>query len=98
MKSIIQKEKECFICRENYGVQTITGLHEHHIFEGTGRRKQSEKYGLKVYLCSKHHNMSNNSVHFNKALDLELKQLAQRKFEETHTREEFREHFIKSYL
>jgi hypothetical protein len=99
MKSIIQDKKECFICRNNYDVETTRGLHEHHIFEGTGRRKQSEKYGLKVYLCYRHHNMDSDfGVHYQKALDLELKQLAQRKFEETHTREEFREHFIKSYL
>ena len=99
MKSIIQKEKECFICRVNYDVETTTGLQEHHIFEGTGRRKQSEKYGLKVYLCHRHHvSDPKYAVHYQKQLDLELKQLAQRKFEETHTREEFIEHFIQSYL
>lgn len=100
MKSIIQEKKECFICRMNYNVETISALHEHHIFEGTGRRKQSEKFGLKVWLCVRHHNLYNGSeaVHFNKALDLELKQLAQKKFEETYTRDEFRKHFIKSYL
>lgn len=99
MKSIIQDKKECFVCRMNYDVETTRGLHEHHIFEGTARRKQSEKYGLKVYLCARHHNIGTQySIHFKKELDLQLKQLAQRKFEETHTREEFREHFIKSYL
>ena len=34
-------------------------------------------------------NMSNYGVHFNSELDLHLKQECQRKFEETHTREEF---------
>ena len=34
MKSIIQDKKECFICRVNYDVETTTGLHEYHIFEG----------------------------------------------------------------
>ena len=99
MKSIIQSKKECFICRTNYDVETITGLHEHHIFEGIGRRKQSEKYGLKVWLCHRHHTTDPRySVHYQKALDLDLKKRAQQKFEETHTREEFIEHFIKSYL
>lgn len=99
MKSIIQSKKECFICRKNYDIETTRGLHEHHIFEGTSRKKQSEKYGLKVYLCYRHHNMDSDfGIHYQKALDLELKQLAQRKFEETHTREEFIQHFIKSYL
>ena len=99
MKSIIQDKKECFICRVNYDVETTTGLHEHHIFEGHGRRKQSEKYGLKVYLCHRHHNSDTRfGVHFQKQRDLELKQLAQRKFEETHTREEWMLLMGKNYL
>ena len=99
MKSIIQDQKECFICRVNYDVETIEGLHEHHIFEGTARRKLSAKYGLKVYLCHRHHVTDTRySIHYQKQLDLELKQLAQKKSEETHTREEFIENFIKSYL
>lgn len=99
MKSIIQSKKECFICRVNYDVETTTGLHEHHIFEGTARRKQSEKYGLKVWLCHRHHTTDPRySIHYQEALDLDLKKRAQRKFEETHSREEFIEHFIKSYL
>jgi len=95
MKSIIQSKKECFICRVNYDFETITGLHEHHIFEG----KQSEKYGLKIWLCHRHP-ISNlrYSIHYQNQLDLELKQLTQKKFEKTHSREEFIEHFIKSYL
>lgn len=92
MQSIIQKEKQCYVCR------TIFNLHDHHIFYGTSNRKQSEKYGLKVWLCARHHNMSMDGVHFNKKLDTELKELAQRKFEETHTREEFRAAFGKSWL
>lgn len=92
MQSIIQSKKECYVCRTTYDI------HEHHIFFGTANRKQSEKYGLKVYLCGMDHNMSNRGVHFNKELDLELKQLAQAKFEETHTREEFRAIFGKSWL
>lgn len=92
MKSIIQKNKECYVCRTTYG------LHDHHIFYGTSNRKQSEKYGLKVWLCGADHNLSNRGVHFNKELDLELKQLAQRKFEETHSREEFMREFGRNWL
>ena len=99
MKSIIQDKHECFICRTNYDVETTVGLHDHHIFEGNSRRKQSEKYGLKVYLCHRHHVTDPRySVHYQKQLDLELKQLAQKKFEELHSHEEFIKHFIKSYL
>ena len=92
MQSIIQKEKECYVCRTTYG------LHDHHIFYGSSNRKHSEKYGLKVWLCGYHHNLSNNGVHFNKELDNRIKQTAQAKFEETHTREEFRAIFGKSWL
>lgn len=96
MKSIIQSKKECFICRTNYDVTTTNSLHEHHIFEEVTK---SEKYGLKIWLCYRHHiNDPRYSIHYQKQLDLELKQLAQKKFEESHSRKEFIEHFIKSYL
>ena len=99
MKSIIQDKKECFLCRTNYDVETTNVLHEHHIFEGISRRRLSEKYGLKVYLCPRHHNIGTSySVHFRRELDLSLKRIAQAKFEETHTREEFINLFFKSYL
>ena len=93
MESVIQKEKECYVCGTTYN------LHSHHIWGGTSNRKQSEKYGLKVYLCAHHHNMSNEGVHFNKSLDNHLKALAQRYFEENYgTREDFRQVFGKSIL
>ena len=42
--------------------------------------------------------MSDSGVHFNRALDLALKVECQRKFEETHTREEFMKLIGKNYL
>ena len=95
MKSIIQSKKECFICRVNYDVTTTNELNEHHIFEDTA----SEKYGLKIWLCHRHPTTNPRySIRYQKQLDLELKQLAQKKFEESHSRKEFIEYFIKSYL
>lgn len=92
MKSIIQSKKECFICRTNYDVETINDLQEHHIFEG----KQSEKYGLKIWLCHRHPVTNPRySINYQKQLDFELKQLAQRKFEKLHSRKEFIKYFIK---
>jgi hypothetical protein len=73
MKSILQKTKRCLVCH------TEQNLHLHHVYEGTGRRKISDKYGLTVWLCAKHHNMSDEGVHFNRELDLALKQAAQKK-------------------
>lgn len=92
MDSIVQKNRECLVCKD------INNLHLHHCIYGTANRKNSDKYGLTVWLCYRHHNGSNYSVHFNKTLDLKVKQLAQEAFEKTHTREEFRAIFGKSWL
>lgn len=92
MESIIQKEKQCLVCGTTYN------LHSHHCIYGTANRKQSEKYGLKVWLCQEHHT-GNEGVHFNKEFDTYLKKLAQVHFEKTHgNREDFRRIFGKSYL
>lgn len=50
-KSILQKDKECYLCRRFYNLRTVRGLEEHHILFGRGRRELSEQYGLKVWLC-----------------------------------------------
>ena len=47
-KSILQKNKECYLCRRFYNLRTVRGLEEHHILYGRGRRELSERYGLKV--------------------------------------------------
>lgn len=91
MDSILQANKECYVCR------TTLNLHSHHIFFGSNR-KHSEKYGLKVWLCAAHHNMSNAGVHFNRPLDLKIKQAAQAEFEKQHDRKEFMRIFGKSWL
>lgn len=94
MKSIIQKHKNhCFICQKQADI-----LEEHHIFYGVNR-KLSEKYGLKVPLCYEHHR-GTNGVHGKngKELNIKLKKIAQRRFEETHTREDFIQNFGKNYL
>lgn len=92
MKSVFQDEAICFVCQRPTNVQ-------HHIFEGTARRSISERYGLKIFLCPPHHNMSDAGVHFNKELDLSLKRMGQ-EYYESHigTREDFIRDFIKSYL
>ena len=98
MKSTIQAKKECFICKTNYDVVTVTELNERLIFNKYPLNKQSEKYGLKIYLCPRHNNFEKYQEKFKEALELSLKQLAQTKFEETHKRIEFIKYFNKSYL
>lgn len=93
MESILQKERRCWFCGTTYN------LHKHHCFFGANR-KNSEKYGFTVYLCAAHHNIGANGqcVHRCREMDLQLKRACQRKFEETHTREEFMRIIGKSYL
>lgn len=90
MKSILQTEKECFVCKTTYG------LEEHHVCFGFAR-KPSEQHGLKVWLCAEHHR-GNTGVHQDRELDLSIKRMAQRRFEENHSRELFIQIFGKSYL
>lgn len=93
MISAIQTERECWLCGRT------DDLHVHHVFFGTANRKKSDKYLYVVYLCAKHHNMSDEGVHFDKDFDLTLKRFAQRHFEAHHgTRDDFRREFGKSWL
>ena len=98
-QSIMQTDRTyCYLCgrRNGYG---LNALEEHHCVEGNGRREKSEEYGLKVYLCGiTCHREGPKSVHKDEAVAKMLKQAAQRKFEETHSREEWIEIFTKSYL
>ena len=68
------------------------------VFYGVAHRKLAEQYGCWVYLCAKHHNASNEGVHFNKALDLKLKQEMQRAFEKEYPQIDFKGVFRKDYL
>lgn len=73
---------------------------EHHVFYGMANRKMSEKYGLKVHLCSRHHRDNYEGVHGqNKGLDQRLKVTGQRAFERTYgSREMFIRIFGKNYI
>lgn len=68
----------------------------HEIFFGP-YRQLSIKYGLQIDLCYEHHR-GMTGPHRNRAVDLKYKRAAQAKFEESHSREEFRRLFVKSYL
>jgi hypothetical protein len=92
MRSIVSNKPECLICKTTYY------LHKHHIIYGAGRRKLSEKYGCWVYLCARHHNMSNEGVHFNAELDRKLKAYTQKRFNEVYPELDFIRIFGKSYL
>ena len=75
--------------------KTTRNLESHHCFGGP-RRKASEKYGLKVWLCHEHHT-GNQGVHFNKEFMDELHEYAQTVFESLYGYEEFMKVFGKNY-
>ena len=53
---------------------------------------------MKLKLCHYCHNEPPNGVHHNRENDLRLKKMAQRKFEETYSREYFMLIFGRNYL
>jgi hypothetical protein len=94
MKSILQSDKECFLC----GSQNW--LEEHHVFGGNPNRKLSEQHGLKVWLCHNCHNEPPNGVHHNAKTNQRLKADAQRAAMIWHgwDKDTFRRIFGKNYL
>ncbi|HIZ48322.1 MAG TPA: hypothetical protein H9810_06380 [Candidatus Gemmiger excrementavium] len=82
-KSIMQDGKYCYICRKEYNINTVSGLEEHHVFGGP-LRPLSEHYGLKVYLCHRHHNEPPLGVHFNATARWRLERDAKRAFDLRH--------------
>ena len=93
-ESIISNERQCVVCGDT------RYLHKHHIFYGTANRKLSEKYGCWCYLCARHHNLSDHSVHADNLLDLKLKKECQEILERelAWTREEVSATFGRSWL
>lgn len=80
----------CFICGNP------KGLEKHHCISGTANRKLADKpeYDLTVWLCHQCH----RDLHDKGFYKRELQQYAQKHFEKTHSREEFRKIFGRSYL
>lgn len=81
MKSIMQeKTGQCYLCMKLHDDYSVKQVQEHHVIFGQGRRRLSEKYGLKVYLCLNHHTEGSEAVHRNAELANKLKILGQRAF------------------
>lgn len=89
--SVICDDRECYFCRKTYN------LHKHHVLNGPDR-KHAEEDGLWVWLCIHHHTTGPSAVHVNHNIDFGLKKTAQRKYEETHTREEWMRRYRRNYL
>lgn len=89
--SILQTHKECYFCGFKADLEC------HHIFAGVANRKISEKYGLKVWLCHRHHT-GVEGAQYDKTRNLMLKQDAQAAFEKTHSHKEWMNLIRKNYL
>lgn len=89
--SILNNLDTCYFCGKP--AQCI-----HEVYYGTANRKISIKNGFCVGLCHGEHNLYTKSVHNDRKMDLELKQLYQKEYEKNHTREEFIKLIGKSYL
>ena len=105
-RSIIQEKKECYICRAFMNLENDMrelpekGLEKHHIMFGfsSHNRKLSEKYGLWVWLCPKHHKWDDISPHKSKITNIATRRIAQRAFELKYSHEKWMELFGKNYI
>ena len=83
-------DRNCHLCGSYSNIQI------HHVY-GNAYRKKSTQYGMVTPLCISCHT-GPDGVHLNHEKNLALKRDFQRKFEETHSRDEFRRIFGKSYI
>ena len=93
MKSIIQSEDECFICRLIYKVET-PATDTHHVLHGTGLRELADEDGLTVRLCRYHHDRLHRKGEFDKSLQIiGQKKYIEKLMSEGLTEDEARERF-----
>lgn len=92
-KSILQSEKKCFI------TGSTENLDLHHIYFGANR-SVSDKNGFWVWLRHDYHiaDSPNKTPHNCRMTDLYLKEMCQREYEKTHSREEFIKLIGRNYL
>ena len=79
----------CFVCGRPFP-------QIHHMMNKSHKAK-AEKYGLILPLCMNHHTGA-EGVHTKPERMLACRQMAQKKFEEEHTRDEWIKEFRKNYL
>lgn len=82
--------RKCHLCG------SYRNIEKHHVYSGPYRKK-SEKHRMTVDLCATCHR-GPQGVHQDAEQNKRLKAGFQGKFEETHSREEFRRIFGKSYI
>ena len=96
MNSIIQNEKECYLCRAVYKVGTPTN-EVHHCLHGS-MRELADEDGLTVHLCRYHHDRLHTKGEFDKSLQIlaqnaYIGKLMSEGMEEGEARQRFRERY-----
>lgn len=89
--------KGCYLCRLLDDDDRPKTTEVHHIYFGPNRNK-SEQYGFTVNLCAQHHREGPAAVHKNAEICRILQRECQRRFEATHSREEFISIIGRNYL
>ena len=100
-KSIMHNKQDgtCYLCILLDGDAGFRpALQEHHAMPGTANRKLSEHYGLKVYLCLRHHTEGPDAVHNNIHNQRLIQRKAQEVFEQKYSHEKWMEVFGRNYL
>lgn len=88
----------CYLCGKlDHDFYPHNFLEVHHIFGGPNRGI-SEENGFKVKLCTYHHRTGPTAVHQKIESMRLLQKDAQRKYEETHTRQQFMKLIGRNYL
>ena len=93
--SILQTEKKCFLT--GYEGQELDC---HHIYHGYGNRRISDENGFWVWIKHDRHiaDSPHKTPHNDIDTDLYLKKICQKKYEETHSREDFMALIGRNYL
>ena len=99
--SIMQRKEDgyCYLCallEDNW--RPCGYREEHHVFFSAHQRQLSEEYGLKVYLCRRHHREGPEAVHQNQQNRRILEAQGQQAFEAKFGHKKFMEIFKKNYL
>lgn len=98
MKSIMQQDDGCcYLCMKLNCDYWPKVTEVHHAIFGTAQRSLSEAYGLKVYLCEKHHRNGPEAVHVNYDHARLIQSDAQEAFEKRFPELDFRAIFGKNY-
>lgn len=100
MKSVMHNKEDgtCYLCMMLHSdYQRRVNLEEHHVFMGPSRRN-SEKYGLKVYLCNQHHTNGKEAVHVSYEVCRILQSAGQQAFMKKYPDKDFMKIFGKNYL